>query len=72
MFPWEYPMRVTGNGHPPLREGRVEELAMAALLAPKNPTLRVEPVQNIADLHGTTVSRPGAEVNADTPNVRPH
>ncbi len=58
-------MRMARHSNPPLRKGGVEKLSMASFLAPEYPALLMEPLENLANFHSTTVTGRTRKVNAE-------
>jgi hypothetical protein len=58
-------MGMARHSNPTVREGGVEKLSMAALLAPEHPALLIEPLENLTNFHATTVPRRTRAVNAE-------
>ena len=47
-------MRMSRDGHSPLRKIRMDKLAMTSALARQSPTLPVQAIQHLANLHYRT------------------
>lgn len=58
-------MGMARHSNPAVREGGVEKLSMAALLAPQYPALLMEPLENLTNFHATTVPMRTLAVNAE-------
>ena len=63
-------MGVAGDSNPALGVIGVEELPMAALLAAQHPTLALEPIQDIPNLHVGMLARRGTRSMRRTTRVR--
>ena len=63
-------MGVARQSNPPFWEGRVKKLPVAAFLTPQLPSLSLEPLQNLANLHSIRVSKRAIRVNAEWHEIR--
>jgi hypothetical protein len=63
-------MRLTRHSNPPFWEGRVKKLPMAAFRTPQLPSLLLEPLKNLANLHCVSVSKRARTVNAEPRELR--